>query len=275
MKSRTGKATRTAARRPRAAPAVVQIRADRVALVTGATGGIGRVTCERLAAAGVRILAHYRSDGDAAERLCASLPGEGHLPVQADLARPLGAERLARDALARARRIDLLVNNAGVYDEHPLVETDLAAWQAAWRRTFALNLFAAADLCHCIGRHMVQEGGGRIVNISSRGSFRGEPSAPAYGASKAGLNAMSQSLAQALAPHGVYVYVVAPGFVETEMVRTMLAGRAGRQIRRQSPLGRVARPEEVAHTIAFLALGETEFLTGAIIDINGASYLRT
>ena len=246
-----------------------------MALVTGATGGIGRVTCERLAAAGLQILVHYRRDVAAARRLCAALPGDGHVPLQADLARPLGAERLAREALARAGRIDVLVNNAGVYDEHPLVATDFAAWQAAWRRTFALNLFAAADLCHSIGQHMVREGGGRIVNVSSRGSFRGEPDAPAYGASKAALNAMSQSLAQALAPHGVYVYVVAPGFVETEMVRTMLAGRGGEQIRRQSPLGRVARPEEVADTIAFLALGETGFLTGGIIDINGASYLRT
>jgi NAD(P)-dependent dehydrogenase (short-subunit alcohol dehydrogenase family) len=246
-----------------------------VALVTGATGGIGRVTCERLADAGLQVLVHYRRDASAARRLCATLPGEGHAPLQADLARPLGAERLARLALAQTGRIDVLVNNAGVYDEHPLASTDFAAWQAAWRRTFALNLFAAADLCHSIGQHMVREGGGRIVNVSSRGSFRGEPDAPAYGASKAGLNAMSQSLAQSLAPHGVYVYVVAPGFVETEMVKSMLTGRRGEQIRGQSPLGRVARPEEVAQTIAFLALGDTAFLTGAIVDINGASYLRS
>jgi NAD(P)-dependent dehydrogenase (short-subunit alcohol dehydrogenase family) len=246
-----------------------------VALVTGATGGIGRATCARLAADGMRVLVHYRRDAAAAEALLASLPGKGHATVQADLARPLGAERLAQDALAIKGRIDVLVNNAGLYDEHPFLSSDLAAWQAAWRRTLALNLFAAADLCFCIGRHMIDAGGGRIVNVSSRGAFRGEPDAPAYGASKAGLNSLSQSLAQALAPHGVYVYAVAPGFVETEMVAEMLRGSAGDEIRRQSPLGRVARPEEVAHTIAFLALGATQFLTGAIVDINGASYLRS
>jgi len=223
----------------------------------------------------MRVLIHYRRNSDAAERLRASLPGAGHAIVQADLARPLGAQRLAEDALVHAARIDVLVNNAGLYDEHPLTQTDFTRWQAAWRRTLALNLFAAADLCYCIGRHMVAAGGGRIINVSSRGAFRGEPNAPAYGASKAGLNALSQSLAQSLAPHGVCVYVVAPGFVETEMVTEMLQGAAGEQIRKQSPLGRVARPEEVAHTIAFLALGTTQFLTGAIIDINGASYLRS
>jgi len=260
---------------PSRAPARAYRGEGRVALVTGATGGIGRATCTRLAGDGMRLLIHYRRDAEAAERLRASLPGAGHAILQADLARPLGAERLAHDALACAPRIDVLVNNAGLYDEHPFTQTDFEGWQAAWRRTLALNLFAAADLCYCVGRHMVDGGGGRIINVSSRGAFRGEPNAPAYGASKAGLNALSQSLAQALAPHGVYVYVVAPGFVETEMVTDMLKGSAGEQIKRQSPLGRVARAEEVADTIAFLALGTTQFLTGAIIDINGASYLRS
>jgi len=271
VKRRKPATPQPARRRARAAAAP----AGPVALVTGATGGIGRATCMRLAEGGMRVLVHYRRDADVAEAVRASLPGKGHATVQADLARPLGAERLAHDALAVRGRVDVLVNNAGLYDEHPFTTIDLAAWQAAWRRTLALNLFAAADLCFCIGRHMVECGGGRIINVSSRGAFRGEPTAPAYGASKAGLNSLSQSLAQALAPHGVYVYVVAPGFVETEMVTEMLAGRAGDEIRRQSPLGRVAKPDEVAHTIAFLALGTTQFLTGAIVDINGASYLRS
>jgi NAD(P)-dependent dehydrogenase (short-subunit alcohol dehydrogenase family) len=243
--------------------------------VTGATGGIGRATCARLAAAGMRVFAHYRRDAAAAEALVASLPGAGHEIVQADLVRPFGAQRLADDVMKRVGRVDVLVNNAGVYEEHPLDGVDFTTWQAAWRRTLGLNLLAAADLCYCIGGRMIEAGGGRIVNVSSRGAFRGEPLAPAYGASKAGLNALSQSLAQALAPHGVYVYVVAPGFVETEMVAEMLAGESGDAIRRQSPLGRVATADEVAHTIAFLAVGETQFMTGAIIDINGASYLRS
>jgi len=122
---------------------------------------------------------------------------------------------------------------------------------------------------------MIAAGGGRIVNVSSRGAFRGEPDGPAYGASKAGLNAMGQSLAKALGGRGVYVFTVAPGFVETEMAEPFLAGPKGDFLRGESPLGRVARPEEVARTILFLASEGAEFLTGGIVDVNGASYLRT
>jgi NAD(P)-dependent dehydrogenase (short-subunit alcohol dehydrogenase family) len=122
---------------------------------------------------------------------------------------------------------------------------------------------------------MIKNGGGRIVNVSSRGAFRGEPESPAYGASKAGLNAMSQSLAKKLAKHNIFVGVVAPGFVETDMAAELLTGPEGDGIRNQSPLGRVARPEEVARAVLFLAAEGSEFMTGAIIDVNGASYLRT
>jgi NAD(P)-dependent dehydrogenase (short-subunit alcohol dehydrogenase family) len=124
-------------------------------------------------------------------------------------------------------------------------------------------------------QHMIQSGGGRIVNVSSRGAFRGEPEQPAYGASKAGLNSMSQSIAQQVAKHQIYVGVVAPGFVETDMAAGRLAGPEGENIRHQSPLKRVARPEEVAHAVLFLASKGSEFSTGSIIDVNGASYLRS
>jgi NAD(P)-dependent dehydrogenase (short-subunit alcohol dehydrogenase family) len=122
---------------------------------------------------------------------------------------------------------------------------------------------------------MIEHGGGRIVNVSSRGAFRGEPEGPAYGASKAGLNAFSQSLAQRLAPHGIFVGVVAPGFVDTDLASRVLDGPDGDAVRAQSPLGRVAKPEEVAHAVLFLASEGSEFSTGTIIDVNGASYLRT
>ena len=126
---------------------------------------------------------------------------------------------------------------------------------------------------HQVVPHMIEGGGGRIINISSRGAFRGEPAAPAYGASKAALNSLSQSLAVALAKHGIQVYGVAPGYVATDMISDLL-GEHGEEIIAQSPLNRVARPEEVAATVAWLAAPEAEFLTGAIVDINGASYLR-
>src|SRR5690606_10813520 len=147
---------------------------------------------------------------------------------------------------------------------------------AAWQQIIDVNLFGPANLMYCAARQMMTMGrGGRIVNISSRGAFRGEPEAPAYGASKAGLNALSQSLAKKLAPHGIFVAVVAPGFVETDMAAEHLSGASGEEIRNQSPLGRVARPEEVARAAVFLASPGTEFMTGCILDVNGASYLRT
>jgi NAD(P)-dependent dehydrogenase (short-subunit alcohol dehydrogenase family) len=122
---------------------------------------------------------------------------------------------------------------------------------------------------------MKHHGGGKIINISSRGAFRGEPTGPAYGASKAGLNAFGQSLAKGVGGENVFVFTVAPGFVETEMAARTLAGPRGDFLRGESPLGRVARPEEVANTVLFLASPGSEFLTGCIIDVNGASYLRT
>ncbi|MBP6788808.1 MAG: SDR family oxidoreductase, partial [Candidatus Promineofilum sp.] len=128
---------------------------------------------------------------------------------------------------------------------------------------------------YCAARHMIAQGGGRIVNVSSRGAFRGEPTGPAYGASKAALNSMSQSLAKHLAPYGISVGVVAPGFVQTDMAREALSGQSGVEIRAQSPFNRVAQPEEVAYAVLFLASEGAEFMTGAIIDVNGASYLRT
>jgi NAD(P)-dependent dehydrogenase (short-subunit alcohol dehydrogenase family) len=122
---------------------------------------------------------------------------------------------------------------------------------------------------------MIAGGGGRIVNVSSRGAFRGEPGQPAYGASKAGLNAFGQSLARALAPHGIAVASVAPGFVDTDMAASSLAGPGGDAIRAQSPFGRVARAEEIAAAVVYLASPEAEWASGTIIDLSGASYLRT
>jgi len=171
--------------------------------------------------------------------------------------------------------LDVVVNNAGTGGSHPITETPYEEWQAAWQHTLAVNLTGVANVMWCAVQHMVAAGGGRIVNVSSRGAFRGEPEHPAYGASKAGLNSLSQSLAVALAPHGITVAAVAPGFVETDMAAGRLAGTAGDQIRAQSPFGRVARPEEVAAAVVFLASPEASWASGAILDLNGASYLRT
>ena len=167
------------------------------------------------------------------------------------------------------------MNNAGIYEELPLTETSYDEWVAYFPRIFSVNMYGAANATYCAAQYMMKQGGGRIVNISSRGAFRGEPTAPAYGASKAAMNSMGQSLAKLLAPYNIFIGTVAPGFVETDMTTERLAQPDGDEVRRQSPLKRVAKPEEVAHVAVFLASEGAEFTTGTIVDVNGASYLRS
>lgn len=247
----------------------------KVVLVTGASRGIGRICAQMFAEAGAQVAVHYSSNRAAAEQTRDSLVGTGHFITQADFTDVHSTAALVADVVTQAGRLDVLVNNAGIYEEHPISQTDADAWLAAWQRTLTVNLLSAAQLTYHAAQVMMAHGGGRIVNVSSRGAFRGEPTAPAYGASKAAMNAMGQSLAQALAPHGVFVHTVAPGFVETDMAQEILDSERGEAIRNQSPLGRVAKPDEVARTVLFLAAQGTEFLTGCIVDVNGASYLRT
>ena len=248
---------------------------DKVALVTGGSRGIGREIAKAFAERGARVAVHYGRNRDAAEATLALLAGGGHMLVGADIADATAVQALVATVIAKMGRIDILVNNAGIYEERELPAVSYEEWTEHFERIISVNLVGAACATYCVAQHMIANGGGRIVNISSRGSFRGEPTAPAYGASKAALNSLGQSLAQLLAPHKIYIGTVAPGFVETDMAAERLAQPDGDEIRRQSPLGRVARPEEVAYAALFLASEGAEFTTGAIIDVNGASYLRT
>ncbi|HYX75228.1 MAG TPA: SDR family NAD(P)-dependent oxidoreductase [Steroidobacteraceae bacterium] len=240
-------------------------------LVTGASGGIGAAICQVLASRRATVILHYCSEQAAAEAVREALPGKGHWTIQADLADPAQVLRLWQE-LAQRGRIDALVNNAGIFPEHPPLATSYSDWTAAWQQTLSTNLLGAAHLSFCAARDMAQQGGGRIVSVSSRAAFRGEPGAPAYAASKAGLNAFSQSLAKSLAPRAVYVFVVAPGWVATQRVAQAVRDKT---VIADQPLGRVATPEEVAAVVSYCALDAPPSMTGAVVDVNGASYLRT
>jgi NAD(P)-dependent dehydrogenase (short-subunit alcohol dehydrogenase family) len=247
----------------------------RAVLVTGASRGIGAACARAFAAAGDRVAVHYARNAALAEDVAAALPGGGHVVVGADLADPDAVRAMVDAAAAGLGGIDVLVNNAGIFEPHPIAETTYEEWRTGWRDTLGVNLVGAANVTWCAVQHMLRGGrGGRIVNVSSRGAFRGEPGQPAYGASKAGLVAFGQSLARDLGPRGIVVTAVAPGFTETDMAADELTGARGEARRAESPLGRVATADEIAAAVVFLASPEAEMASGAVLDVNGASYLR-
>lgn len=239
--------------------------------MTGASGGIGRAIATSLSEHGTRVALHYNSDRVGAEETRGALTGADHLLFGADLSDAATIEPLWRDVVRAFGRVDALVNNAGIYEEHSPLMADYEAWNGTVQRTLAINFLGPAQLSFFAARTMVQQGGGRIVNISSRGAFRGEPTAPAYAASKAAVNAFGQSFAKAFAAQGVQVFTVAPGWVGTERVAAHVRDPL---VLADQPLGRVATPEEVAKVVAFCVLEAPASLTGAVLDVNGASYLR-
>jgi 3-oxoacyl-[acyl-carrier protein] reductase len=246
----------------------------KAALVTGASKGIGAAVAALLARHGATVGVHYGRDRAAAAGVLADLAGSGHGLLEADLADPGAAAELPDRAAELLGRLDIVVNNAGIFEPHDIAGLDRDDWRQAWSRTLAVNLDAPAHIIQGAIAHLERAGGGHIVNISSRGAYRGEPEAPAYGASKAGLNSLTQSLARALAPRNIHVVGVAPGWVLTEMTRDHLAGQGGQEIRAQSPLNRTAEPDEIAQVVLLAVSGRSDALTGSIIDVNCASYFR-
>ncbi len=245
----------------------------RAVLVTGASRGIGRAVAQAFAELGDRVAVHHRDSAGLAQEVKSGLPGDGHTVVQADLADAEAVRRMVDAAAADLGGLDVLVNNAGIYVGHPIAEVSYQQWQDAWQQTLSVNLTGAANVTWCAVQHM-KDTGGRIVNVTSRGAYRGEPRHPAYGASKAALNSFGQSMALALAPLGISVAMVAPGYVETEMAAADLDSPRGAQIRAQSPFNRVATPEEIAAAVVYLASDAAGWASGAVLDLNGASYLR-
>jgi 3-oxoacyl-[acyl-carrier protein] reductase len=248
--------------------------ARRSIFITGASRGIGAAIAREFADLGDRVAVHYGQSEELAKEVLASLAGSGHIAVQADL-RKAGEIKRAVDKAARTfGGIDVLINNAGVFLAHPIQTSSYEDWQMAWSDTLGTNLIGAANMTWCAVQHMPHNGDSRVVNVGSRGAFRGEPKSPAYGASKAALSSFGQSIAQALAPLGISVTTLAPGFVDTDMATPLLNSPEGVGTRSQSPFNRVATPQEVAKAVLFLASPEAQWASGAILDFNGASYLR-
>lgn len=233
------------------------------ALVTGSSRGIGAAIAAALRERGVRVIGHATSLAD-------------EETVAADFADPAAAPALWAGALGRAAgRIDVLVNNAGLFEGVPL-DTGDVEWLAAWERTLAINLTAAAQLSRLAVRHWQETGnGGRLVHVASRAGHRGDsPAHWHYAAAKGGMLAMHKTIARQYAAHGILSFAITPGFTDTAMAGDYLAGRGGPGLLADIPLGRVAEPEEIAAIAAFCALDAPPSMTGATIDANGASYVR-
>jgi len=243
--------------------------------ITGGSRGIGRAIAKGFATYGAEIVITYKTKKKLAQELINSLPGENHCCLKLDVKNSEDIKETILKSISILGGLDIVINNAGLFTDHPILDTNFDDWQNAWASTIDANLIGPANICYCAAQYFKKQKKGKIINISSRGANRGEPISPAYGASKAGLNAMSQSLAIALAPYGIFVGVVAPGFVETDMTASILSSNQGDSIKQQSPLGRVGRPEEIAKAVMMLSMDGMDYATGAIIDLNGASYLRS
>jgi 3-oxoacyl-[acyl-carrier protein] reductase len=233
------------------------------ALVTGSSRGIGAAIAESLTKRGVRVIGHARR-ADGAEM------------IAADLGEPGAAARLWAQATALAGgRIDILINNAGLFSASPISLSD-GEWLDNWEETLRVNLTAAAELSRLAVRHWLErQAAGRVIHIASRAGYRGDsPEHWHYAAAKGGMIAMHKTIARHYAASGIMSYAICPGFTDTAMAGDYLASRGGASLLADIPLGRVATPQEIAAIATFCALDAPESMTGAVIDANGASYVR-
>ena len=250
---------------------------DKTVLVTGASKGIGAAVAHRLGSAGAFVVAHYSSDRDGAEAACRNIDQSRKLLVQADFSRLDEVESLWDRALELSGRVDVLVNNAAVMLWDGGFGEPVAAWDAVWERTLGVNVIAASRLLRRAVNHYLDSGGGTIVTMSSWAAQKGvtNPATIAYGASKAAIHAATQTIARAFARDGILAYVVTPGVVRTRLSEQFAATQGGEDsVTRNLAMGEWVSPEEIADLVAFLASGRVRHLSGATLDINGASYIR-
>lgn len=245
----------------------------KVALVTGASRGIGRACAVALAEWGATVAVHYRQNEHEAQKTLSALAGEGHFLLQGDVADPEVCRNLVAQTVEKTGRLDVLVNNAGLYEPLPFSEPSYDRWQSAWQRMFAVNFFSAVNLSYHAVAVMRRQGNGKIIFIASRAGIRGEANHSHYAASKGAMVVLARSMAVELARENIQVYAVAPGWVATDMAAEPLKER-GESIIAQIPVGRVAEPEDVAKAVRFLASPDADYLTGITLDVNGGSYIR-
>lgn len=246
----------------------------KVILLTGASRGIGAATALTLSRAGAAVILHYGQGKAEVESIASQIAADRRHLIQSDLSRPGAAIELWQAAIEWQGRIDVLVNNAATMP-YASIEDDWQTWATAWQTTLQVNLVAVADLCREAIRHFQTRQGGTIVNIASRAAFRGDaPDFMQYAASKGGVVALTRSIARGFARDGVLAFAVAPGFVHTDRIAEVMQERGADYVTRDIPLGQPAPPQDIANVVAFLASGLAPHMTGATIDINGASYVR-
>ncbi len=242
-------------------------------LLTGATGSIGRAIATKLASEGARMLLHYGRNHDAAHDLAHEI-GNDAVPIAADLGKSDAPTKLWNKAAESAGRIDGLINNAGILSSVS-IEAPLEDWHAVWTRDVQINLQAPADLCRAALNHFSAEGGGKIVNIASRaaqGGYRDD--AMSYGATKAALVNLTQSIARGFGPNGVTAMAIAPGWVKTDMSDAYVREHGEAKALSGIPIGRMAETSEIADLVSFVLQPSQMSLSGAVLDVNGASQMR-
>ena len=240
-------------------------------LVTGGSRGIGAGISRALIDAGARVAVHYRSAKGAAETL---IKGQNAQAFQADLASPEGCNQLFEQVLASFGHLDVLVNNAGIALHAPIDEAE-AEWLAKWEDTMAVNLTATALLSRKAIRHYQKRDGGRIIHISSRAAFRGDtPEYLAYAASKAGMVALHRSIARGFGKQGIKSFLIAPGFVRTDMAQEFIDTYGEAHAISDLALDTLTEPGDLAPTVVLLASGLADHATGSTIDINAGSYVH-
>ena len=245
---------------------------DEVVFLTGGSRGIGLAAVRDLHRAGARVMFTYATRAKEAQALCEEL-GERVATTRCDVADHASLPAAVDACIERFGRIDVLVNNGAVFEHNPFFGTDYDSWRRGWERTFAINLFGAADLTWLVLQHMRKRGRGKIINVASRSAHRGELEFADYGASKAALVNLTKSIARSCAKDGISAIAIAPGFIETEMAAEELENRRA-EIEGEIPSRRVGTPEEVAAIITFFASSAGDYANGATIDVNGGSYVR-